>query len=770
MRCLWDETKSKWANKSSSLRQKCLLHCDVCFCDEATEFNSKETNPDMIYFFVLFGSNFCCNSKCRVCNRLVFCSTGFGATKQSSFSQKFFKSIGKQGSMTEKPKILLAFFAIVVMLSGAFGRHSSRTKPTNVWQSYVNSFVHNILGRKTICSFNKNSENTKHLSRHHTQLLLDLLKHSSQIILHSHQNIIHSYEYNSLITLPSGVLDAFRPNVSCIPYLTKANCERNPNIDFYLFWFKLHEAFSLILQVHSISFSFGPICRMGNVTFLETDFIFCGQYFGFWLYPDVSSFGIHIAAYMCTVFRVNISFIIVDKKQTITLKESFLNSSNDKPYSVIKGENNKIVSSYHIKGKKLFYLAIKLKITSEENIFVYDGPDTSSRLLKNRSIFLLSSFQCILQIVNDVIHNDSLIFFMSNETNPNLVVQLDKSNKGNISIPDATCSQSPCSILINARNHLNITILSMFYEGKQSQTCRYGGLLSVDLSNNSYWESNTLCKKDERDISAIMTSRSFYSFGDSLIVLLYWYRYLSKVQARLQISETKCKFMHFCPCTYRFLMLLQRGNQYISNLRNNEKVLSKQIDLLVGSGSFECVVVQLQQDDNFATLDHKNKFQGRKRQIVQNDPSMCLSRLRAKDVPGPEITTNITARGVLDPLPLYSYLSHRPQCRCSCSTCMCGCSFMLYKCEHCKKQKSISYVVPTLKQQFFRSFYLHTRIKGKIHMHNWGWKNFFIVQFKLNTNCWADFVFTTEIQKRVLYSELEDIYVSQKLEISKVCF
>ncbi len=669
--------------------------------------------------------------------------------------------------MTENPTFLFVFFAMPLTSVETLERFNSTSNNKHVWFSYANAFLHNILGKKTNGYFKKDSNNTQQrFTNHYTQFLLDLLKHTSQLILHSHQNIIHSSEYNSLITLPSGVLGTFHPNVSHIPDLTRANCERNSNVNFYLFWFKLDKTLSMIFQINSVYFSFGPICFFGNVTFANTDFVFCGQHFAFSLFPDNSSPGIHISAYICSVFKINISFLVVDKEQTITLKQNFLNSSNDKPFSVVKLENTNIVSLYHISTKKLHSLVLNTKRISDKNVLVYDGPDTSSILMQNKSFFLLSTFQCILQVVGKQMYNSSSILYNSNKICHNVYFSVDRNQTRNISMPEATCSQSPCSVLINARNHLNISILSMFYKGKQSQTCRYGGLLSVDLSNNSYWESNTLCKKDERDISAVMMGRSFYSFGNSLIVVLYWYKHLSKVQARLEIVETKCKFIYLCPCTYRFLILLQRGNQYISNLRHKEKVSPEINAILVAADTSTCVVLQMQQDENFATF-YQNNRSLKTRRGFPKDQTFCVSKLRAKDVSGPEITTNIKARGVLDPLPLHSYLSHWRQC--SCLRCLCGRSYFSFSCSYCRsKERSKVFSAPTFTKPFFKTFLLHRRLKGKIQMHNWGWMNYFVVYFKLNTNFWADYIFTAQTEKELFYSQLEDIFVSQRLKVSEV--
>ncbi len=158
-------------------------------------------------------------------------------------------------------------------------------------------------------------------------------------------------------------------------------------------------------------------------------------------------------------------------------------------------------------------------------------------------------------------------------------------------------------------SHINVTVTDMKVGEKSNMFCLYGGFVTAELSDLGWYkESNILCE----NISEKATeSRSFYSQGSTLDLLLFWYSQLITAKTSVSVTHCKAAVIDLCflsHCWTRFdLSFLRDCSPYIRSILEGlgmdvilhypflgalENRPSAQLDV----GKQNCVVFQFRRD------------------------------------------------------------------------------------------------------------------------------------------------------------------------------
>ena len=124
-------------------------------------------------------------------------------------------------------------------------------------------------------------------------------------------------------------------------------------------------------------------------------------------------------------------------------------------------------------------------------------------------------------------------------------INLTLHNATYITLPLSELDHAPILLKVNVNYsfQLNVTVFQMKNTGN-NDTCNYGGLAVIEESNIHYRESSAC----ENHNGFKKLSRSFYSNGFSISLVLYWYKEYSTIHTTLRIFKTKCKVAIINPC------------------------------------------------------------------------------------------------------------------------------------------------------------------------------------------------------------------------------
>ncbi len=213
---------------------------------------------------------------------------------------------------------------------------------------------------------------------------------------------------------------------------------------------------------------------------------------------------------------------------------------------------------------KLFRLFLYNWRSSQYDYKIYDGPGLLCPKLSTTQGFVWLSSCCGFLLVLTKTHHinetaqGKFITSLQRQTERKLYKESET-----VYLPDKNCSISLCVVLWKTQNegHINATVAHVTHQGKQTSSCQYSGLVLIENFKNQAKEYPTLCEHHQG--STKTNSRSFYSMGDSLAVLLFWFKEYSSINATLTISCTKCSVVPICPCT--FFLLCGWGNSLLGH-------------------------------------------------------------------------------------------------------------------------------------------------------------------------------------------------------------
>ena len=162
-----------------------------------------------------------------------------------------------------------------------------------------------------------------------------------------------------------------------------------------------------------------------------------------------------------------------------------------------------------------------------------------------------STFQCLilpLKLINSF-YNGSFNF-TSQKLSVLKQIYVSKTNKTKYYYPNEKCKEGSCLSSFNSEKgyHVNITMISVNSTMCMLLNCLYAGL---------YVGEELLHGIENRKYTRKITSNnngaafSFYSNNSSLILFMYWYKEISKINASVMVSQTKCESYVYNPCYFK---------------------------------------------------------------------------------------------------------------------------------------------------------------------------------------------------------------------------
>ena len=381
---------------------------------------------------------------------------------------------------------------------------------------------------------------------------------------------------------------------------------RNPGekrMDISVYW-RLHPRLSLNLTFFTIYFSFcmsNCVNNFGQIldlaisdgyeaciydTWEGPTYLFCGQYSTFSLFSKDNYLELckHSNRYgsIDSEYKVVGMFMTIDRN--LLFNEPTLQMHT---YVPILKKAMKPQFVYYIKKKyKLlrFFITVDIlnKVKLAMNDFkihryvVFDGPDLLSDNISKRKankFIITSTFQCLILLLKTDNTEDSLNF-SSQKIPVYSQIYIRHNNKSIFHYPNEECNENFCISLFHTEKgkQINITIISLKSEiSTQNYNCLNAGLYAGEGLVSQFIEGRIV--PGSNDSQAI----SFYSHNSSMILFLYWYSGISKIDASVMISLTKCKPVLINPC---YLFQYGRRCNYMNDLVNFSDIdLTIYIDL-----------------------------------------------------------------------------------------------------------------------------------------------------------------------------------------------
>ena len=331
-----------------------------------------------------------------------------------------------------------------------------------------------------------------------------------------------------------------------------------------------HVAYTWILQMdvrlrahlkfESIYFPLSPYdCLKGNVTISQNSlhipaFIFCGQLATLFLYPSSPKINIKISVMDKILYKVNMSYMVMDNNLIETTKGNF--NSSEVLYSSVSIRQNIRVISYFIQVQKT--QKIVLSISDANHSLLFDGPGYSPEVIQKRMLliktnveyYMTTTFQCLLQILTfskmiglETFYFDFIGIYQTLQT-------INLSNEiANIEIPSIIYNNVPCILYIRvpSAQYVNVTILHHSYKGQRTMECKYGGIAFIENTEHVHNEVATICESHN---SIVSHNRNIFSHSSSLIIVTYWYKNYSSMSVNLNVTGTVCQLIQIDICKF----------------------------------------------------------------------------------------------------------------------------------------------------------------------------------------------------------------------------
>ncbi len=340
----------------------------------------------------------------------------------------------------------------------------------------------------------------------------------------------------------------------------------------FVWHFELDKTLSLNLTFKDITFIAVPVnfengslsCEFGSLKVSKFRssthfFAFCGQQSIFSFYPPFRNFVATTFVNIQTTFTVEAFISVLDYERTIKSSVPCRTCSPEGgrhwtdpvlTYKIPIVENLYTSSIFHIQVPKIKHIVIFSHLS--ERLLVLDGPGFLSQEIKPKDLmFILSSFCSIIQQLlksSNMSHNSTFSYLSTSSE----IKHFSFSEISSLFIPSGSICQTGntinCLFQINASQQrvLNVTVLNILYEGKPSGCCRFGGFTTGEISNGSYCEKAILCQNHGRTLNA---SRSFYSYGSSMIIILYLYKPYSNITVEISVNSTNCRHIELNICS-----------------------------------------------------------------------------------------------------------------------------------------------------------------------------------------------------------------------------
>ena len=520
------------------------------------------------------------------------------------------------------------------------------------WHQYVNEFLYKLLNVK-----NKTEKyQIDHMFYYFYQGVSYLFKLSEMELMKPNppnytRVVIRASGKLELVDIGIGVYFAYRKR-STLQVLDKRIL---PHIS-YLWKFEIDIKLRVLLKFIYIQFPLSPYdCVKGNLTIsidsrIPPKFCFCGQKAAFALYPPAYSVNIAISVMEDILYKVFMSFMVIDTGLLETQQGNYNLSEN--LYSVVLIMGKLSVTTYHFQVGKT--QKIQLQVLRSMKSLVFDGPGYQSLITQSiyskgdklNKYFMTTSFQCLLQSMCYYKSYCSGEFVNYNAINIKLHdINLELDQLKNITVPIDFCKDSPCglSVTVPSEEYVNATIINQTFEGTYTMDCIYGGISFIEKIENTDSELNSFCTPHNGGLSH---SRRIFSKMATLIILTFWYKHYSQTSVQISLISTKCRAIQIDICKFHLSCLYNsrqsRCLEYIRPIfraanvkfeyQNVQTFSNKVSQVLFLPQLNQCIIFQYTQDLKFNTIYENSD--------TDKYLSHCRLRLRVASIAKPGLKVN----------------------------------------------------------------------------------------------------------------------------------
>ena len=372
--------------------------------------------------------------------------------------------------------------------------------------------------------------------------------------------------------------------------------------------FSLDTRLRLNLSLLSLYFSSGASnCNDGSLTLSDPtqqqkSLCFCGHHSLLTVYPGFKTVDLELNVDRLSFLNVKMLFSVFDVDLLNNLPPASRKSTQShfaEQQACVALTKGLLLMSFSIKVPKHHHISLQAAHITFLDHTVFDGPGYLSAPEKaTQHPYRTTSFQCLLQVMiptnlqTDVKY---LVNFTSKQVDN--WIQMTTEHTKIVTLPTAGCYGNMCymNITTDMQMHVNVSVVEVTYVGISNFECDFGGLAAAEILRNELRESLTVCHPVHSRIK-----RNYYSFGMSLLTILYWYRNYSTMGATLKLSTTACHLVHIDICQLQHFCIVEEpcgpfpeslkhfGNvSLISESYQYHRFLS--VDLL----DYGCLVLQL---------------------------------------------------------------------------------------------------------------------------------------------------------------------------------
>ncbi len=392
---------------------------------------------------------------------------------------------------------------------------------------------------------------------------------------------------------------------------------------YHIIWvFQQNKKLSVNFTFHNISFMTDPSdCSSASLRIRNSYIVsdtccsFCGKVSEFNLYPMYLSTSVELDFLSYIIHLIHVSFVMMDQGITSTQEASSSLSGVLKSFMITNMRKHQI-HHYHIQVEKVnqMWVCVPSSVAKHLNITMFDGPgDLSDVLTPVDGCFKTSTFQFNMYLVSHWFGGRNILshLYFSSKIKNFVPISVKTQTFFTLNIPNWSCEiKKYCALLIQSSSgqQINMSVTKLNYSGVESQTCSFGGIAVLEQAGDKFEESATLCEPhDER----LAQSRLFYSVHSSLMVVVFWYREYSTVNATVNISPTECKTVQICECTFESHCYLAGNSEpcleYLRKITEHSHVRFKahtgysiQLYLLYSLNDEKCFTLQFRRNETLS--------------------------------------------------------------------------------------------------------------------------------------------------------------------------
>ena len=341
----------------------------------------------------------------------------------------------------------------------------------------------------------------------------------------------------------------------------------------------------------------------------EVNFVFCGRYSTFNVYPP----------YRQVAFIVNFVFhLIFQTGFSLISKDIVFNKAAQKGYDFTTPvfvhdiiAQGFLLYTYRIIVNKYEVLYFDLRITNVISAIYFDGPGFLSekqRLLKSWNVVALSSFQCFVQILYERTQIQPYDLWYTGYPLPMDEIHLADVEYNKISSSGSKCWRgehtkfSPCvyKAISPINSIVKVTTTKFVHRSEEDAKCLLGGMaFFVDDTSGVLEETHTFCNKEiDRHDTEWLFPQSFYLDSNVSVIVIYLFKEYSWLSVESTITYSRCRVLTISPCKIHLpttdtpdvmSLVVKAMNNKLGNIDENPGLCTI---LQLSSGKYETVPLE----------------------------------------------------------------------------------------------------------------------------------------------------------------------------------